>query len=173
MNNIYYTIGHSNRTIEEFIDILKHFSIEILVDVRTLPGSTKYSHFNKENLIKSLKKNKIDYIHIKELGGLRKNDKINKDINTYWQNKSFKNYADYAMSIEFKTGLNKLIELGDKSICAIMCAEVLWWRCHRRIITDYLIANKKKVVHIFNIKNTQDASINENAVLKKDVLIYK
>lgn len=77
------------------------------------------------------------------------------------------------MSIEFKTGLNKLIELGDKSICAIMCAEVLWWRCHRRIITDYLIANKKKVVHIFNIKNTQDASINKNAVLKKDVLIYK
>lgn len=144
MNNIYYTIGHSNRTIEEFIDILKHFSIEILVDVRTLPGSNKYPHFNKEKLIKSLKKNEIDYIHIKELGGLRKNNKIKKDINTYWQNRSFKNYADYAMSEDFKTGLNKLIELGDKSICAIMCAEVLWWRCHRRIITDYLIANKKR-----------------------------
>lgn len=174
MNSNYYTIGHSNYSIDKFIEYLKLNKIKLVVDVRSLPGSNKNPHFNKENLSVSLKVNKIKYKHIKKLGGLRKASKeIDSNINTFWNNKSFRNYADYAYSdLEFIEGLNELIKLGEKQKTAIMCAEVLWWRCHRRIITDYLISYKKEVYHIIGNK-TEKAFISKNAIFKNNKINYK
>lgn len=174
-NNIYYTIGHSNHPIDHFIELLTENKINLLVDVRSLPGSRKNPQYNKEILGKTLKKHKINYIHLPKLGGYKKNTKdIDSSINNFWTNKSFKNYADYAYSDDcFIEGLEELIELGNNNLCAIMCAEVLWWRCHRRIITDYLLSLNKKVFHIINLKNVDKATINDNAKKVNKRIAYK
>ncbi len=137
-----------------------------------MPGSNKFPHFNKENLEKSLKKMNIKYIHLSCLGGRKKKEL--KNVNTYWKNKSFSNYADYAFfSKDFKEGIKKLINLSSNNKLAIMCAEVLWWRCHRRIITDYLIKEGIEVFHIFNINKKEKAVLNGNAFFENDNIIYK
>lgn len=172
-NNIFYTIGHSNRPIKEFIDLLKEKDIKLLVDVRSLPGSSKYPQYNKENLSESLKEFNIDYIHLSKLGGLRKSNKnIDANINSYWKNKSFRNYANYAINDkDFKEGIQELIKLNDK-LCAIMCAEAVWWKCHRRIITDYLLSLNKEVYHIINTKNISKAIMNESVKVINNDIFY-
>lgn len=173
-NYSYYTIGHSNHSLEEFINILKKVNIDLVIDVRSLPGSKKYPQYNKENLCKTLELNQINYRHIPKLGGFRSNNiSISPEVNGFWLNQSFHNYTDYAMSDNFKEGLDELIELGYQYQCVIMCAEVLWWRCHRRIITDYLLSRGNQVFHIINSNNIEKAFMNKGSkILKTKNIIY-
>ncbi len=152
----FYTIGHSTRSIDEFIAILLHYKIEALVDVRSLPGSERLPHFNKENLAPVLEENGISYIHLKELGGLRHTTKDS--INKAWHNKSFRGYADYMQTTEFKDGLKTLIGIVDRARTAIMCAEVLPWRCHRSLIGDAMIIRAYEPIDIFSMKKVKRKS---------------
>ena len=145
----FFTIGHSTRPIAEFLDLLRSEKIKLVVDVRTVPRSRTNPQYNAEPLCAGLAEGGIRYERISELGGLRGRSRdIPADVNAFWQNASFHNYADYAMGAQFHAGLGKLRDLGHASPCAIMCAEAVWWRCHRRIIADYLIAAGETVFHI-------------------------
>ena len=146
----FFTIGHSTRSIGEFIELLAASEIGLVVDVRTVPRSRTNPQYNREALPASLSASQIAYEHIAELGGLRPRSRdIAPSINGFWKNQSFHNYADYAMSSGFQSGLARMRELGSARHCAVMCAEAVWWRCHRRIITDYLLAGGEQVFHIF------------------------
>jgi len=131
-----YTIGHSTRPIEEFIEILQAYEIEMLVDVRTLAGSRHNPQYNGENLSQSLEDNGISYLHMKGLGGLRKTSKDS--VNLGWKNPSFRGYADYMQAPEFADNLQELIEIAKQKRTVIMCAEAVPWRCHRSLIGDAL-----------------------------------
>jgi uncharacterized protein (DUF488 family) len=145
----FFTIGHSTRPIGEFIDLIASSEIGLVVDVRTVPRSRTNPQYNREALSDSLSDFQISYEHIAELGGLRPRSRdIAPGVNGFWENQSFHNYADYAMSAGFQSGLARLRELGSVHCCVVMCAEAVWWRCHRRIITDYLLAAGKQVSHI-------------------------
>jgi uncharacterized protein (DUF488 family) len=149
-----WTIGHSTRTIDEFISLLQANQIRLLVDVRSLPGSKRYPQFNKEALADSLGKTGIQYEHFPELGGRRKAKPESK--NTAWRNASFRGYADYMETEEFRKGVERLLDLAaDAGPTAIMCAEAVWWRCHRSLISDYLKARGIEVLHIMDAKQTE------------------
>lgn len=143
------TIGHSTRSLDEFISLLRVGGVRLVIDVRAMPRSRTNPQFNGDELGASL--NGIGYEHIAELGGLRGRSRdVPGEVNAFWQNRSFHNYADYAMSEEFRSGLAKLRSLGHATPCVIMCAEAVWWRCHRWIVTDYLIAGGDVVFHILD-----------------------
>jgi uncharacterized protein (DUF488 family) len=145
----YFTIGHSTHVIGEFIAILLTEKIEMVVDVRTIPRSRTNPQFNCDTLPIVLAQHGIEYAHLAELGGLRgRRPSVRPSPNTFWHNESFRNYADYALSDGFQGGLQHLKRLGELRRCVIMCAESLWWRCHRRIIADYLILTGATVIHI-------------------------
>src|ERR1043165_4257357 len=128
---VFFTIGHSTRPIHEFIEMLQRAKIETVVDVRTIPRSRTNPQFNIEQLPITLRAFGIGYVHLAELGGLRGRQKTMQiSPNSFWENKSFRNYADYAMSESFRSGLAKLRSLGNERACVIMCAEAVWWRCH-------------------------------------------
>jgi uncharacterized protein (DUF488 family) len=149
-----WTIGHSTRTIDEFISLLQANQIRLLVDVRSLPGSKRYPQFNKEALADSLGKTGIRYEHFPELGGRRKAKPESK--NTAWRNASFRGYADYMETEEFRKGVDRLLDLAaGAGPTAIMCAEAVWWRCHRSLISDYLKARGIEVLHIMDAKKTE------------------
>lgn len=141
-----FTIGHSTHSLEDFLEMLKSFEIKILVDIRSLPGSRKFPQFDKENLEISLPENGIRYIHQKDLGGRRKVLKDSK--NNRWHKDAFKGYADYMETEEFANGIARLEQIALKQPTAIMCAEAVWWRCHRSMVADYLKAKKWTVLHI-------------------------
>jgi uncharacterized protein (DUF488 family) len=164
MSNRFFTIGHSTRSIETFVELLKPLDIRLVVDVRKFPRSRTNPQYNADDLSKTLSDYQIRYEHIAELGGLRSKKKDGPDdANAFWRNRSFQNYADYADSDEFRSGLAKLRELGHATTCAIMCAEALWWRCHRRIIADYLIACGERVFHILGPNHVEAARLTEGA----------
>ena len=145
----FFTIGHSTRSISEFVELLREVKIQLVVDVRTVPWSRANPQFNRDVLPITLCEFAIDYEHIAQLGGLRhRSTNVPPFLNSFWENPSFHNYADYAASEEFKSGLMRLRELGHSKRSAIMCAEAVWWRCHRRIIADYLLASGDEVFHI-------------------------
>jgi uncharacterized protein (DUF488 family) len=149
-----WTIGHSTRTIDEFISLLQANQIRLLVDVRSLPGSKRYPQFNKEALADSLGKTGIRYEHFPELGGRRNAKPESK--NTAWRNASFRGYADYMETEEFRKGVERLLDLAaGAGPTAITCAEAVWWRCHRSLISDYLKARRIEVVHILDSNKTQ------------------
>jgi uncharacterized protein (DUF488 family) len=149
-----WTIGHSTRTIDEFIALLNANHIRLLVDVRTLPGSKRCPQFNKETLAHSLGKAGILYEHFPELGGRRKPRDDSR--NTAWRNASFRGYADYMETEEFRNGVERLRDLaGQAGSTAIMCAEAVWWRCHRSLISDYLKARGVEVIHIMAERKTE------------------
>jgi uncharacterized protein (DUF488 family) len=144
-----WTIGHSTRTIDEFIGALQANGIKLVTDVRLLPGSKRYPQFNQEELAKSLSKHGIGYEHFPELGGRRKARKDSR--NTAWRNEAFRGYADYMETAEFARGIAQLQEIADShGATAIMCAEAVWWRCHRSLIADYLKALGVEVIHIID-----------------------
>ena len=145
-NKTIYTIGHSTRTIEEFLDLLFSFDIKVLADIRRLPGSRKYPQFDQDNLRKSLEENGIEYIYIEDLGGRRKVSPDSK--NTTWRNKSFQGYADYMETESFENGVKELEKLALEKNTAMMCSEAVWWRCHRSMVSDYLKAKGWEVLHI-------------------------
>lgn len=149
MSEAFYTIGHSTRSIGEFVSILKSVEVRFVVDVRTVPRSRTNPQYNRDALPQSLEPFEIGYEHIAALGGLRSRDReVAPEVNAFWKNESFHNYADYAMGGGFRGGFTRLLELGGGRRCVIMCAEALWWRCHRRIIADYLLAEGEEVFHV-------------------------
>jgi uncharacterized protein (DUF488 family) len=158
MRNAFYTIGHSTRSIDEFVALLTSVDVGIVADVRTVPRSRTNPQYNRDVLGSSLASFGIKYEHIAALGGLRGKDRsAPPGLNSFWQNESFRNYANYAMSDSFRSGLLRLSELGEEQTCAIMCSESLWWRCHRRIIADYLLAANAQVFHILGPKKIEPA----------------
>jgi uncharacterized protein (DUF488 family) len=160
----FYTIGHSTRTTAEFVDLLRNAGVKLIVDVRTVPRSRTNPQYNRDALPQSLAEFQIGYEHIAALGGLRKHDAgVADDINAFWQNASFHNYADYAMGPAFRAGLAQLRDLGHAAPCAIMCAEAVWWQCHRRIIADYLIAAGETVFHILAGNRIEPARLTDAA----------
>lgn len=148
MANPFFTIGHSNRPLDAFVGLLKESQVGLLVDVRTIPRSRANPQFNREALPASLAAHGIAYDHIASLGGLRGRQKVARDVNAFWDNESFHNYADYAMGEDFRVGFKRLRELGAGARAAIMCAEIAWQRCHRRIIADYLVAADEETWHV-------------------------
>lgn len=149
-----WTIGHSNRTLEQFLELLAQNHIELLADVRRFPGSRRLPHFNQENLSQSLAGIGIEYIHFPELGGRRRSVLPNSPNNA-WRNAAFRSYADYMMTDEFRAGIERLLERAREKRTAIMCAEALWWQCHRSLISDYLKAAGHEVIHILSENKTQ------------------
>ena len=142
-----WTIGHSTRTIDDFISLLKENEIKLLADVRAWPGSKRYPQFNKEALAESLSAHGIRYEHFPELGGKRKSKPDSR--NTAWRNASFRGYADYMETEQFHKGVERLLDVSAKiGSTAIMCAEAVWWSCHRSLIADYLKARGVEVMHI-------------------------
>ena len=145
----------------------------MLVDVRTIPRSRRNPQFNKDALPDSLQDVQIGYEHMIELGGRRgKQPTSGSSPNSFWTHESFRNYADYAMSEAFLGGLDRLLDLGRRRRCAVMCAEAVWWRCHRRIITDYLITSGESVFHILGIGHVEPAELSTAAQLRDGVLVY-
>jgi uncharacterized protein (DUF488 family) len=169
-----YTIGHSTHRIGDFTELLTSAAIRKVVDVRSSPTSRKFPHFNREPLSDALENVQIGYVYCAALGGHRRKSKaIPPETNAFWQNQSFHNYADYAMEPDFQSSLQRLIEISQISPMAIMCAESVWWRCHRRIIADYLIWHRIPVKHIMSAHNITDAEMNPAAAPDGNVLRYK
>ncbi|TAM10317.1 MAG: DUF488 domain-containing protein [Nevskiaceae bacterium] len=169
-----YTIGHSTRTIDEFIALLKESTIERLVDIRRFPGSRRWPQFTSATLATSVRDAGIDYSWLGEaLGGRRRHSLPADDLrNALWQNASFRYYADYALSPAFAAGLDALEGLAGRQRCAIMCSEAVWWRCHRRIVTDYLIARGHPVRHIMAPGHVTDATLTPGAVTDHGGVTY-
>jgi uncharacterized protein (DUF488 family) len=174
MAHPFYTIGHGTRPIGEFIDLLRSVEVTLLADVRTVPRSRTNPQYNRDTLPHSLEAAGIAYEHMAALGGLRSRVReVAPEVNAFWENESFHNYADYAMGDNFRASLAHLRKLGETQACAIMCAETVWWRCHRRIITDYLLAAGEKVFHILAPGKIEAAVINEAARPQgADILTY-
>jgi uncharacterized protein (DUF488 family) len=146
--HIVFTIGHSTRTLADFISILKEFNIKKVIDVRTIPKSRHNPQFNKEHLKKALHKKGISYTQMPDLGGLRHTTKDS--INTGWHNSSFRGFADYMQTEQFHTAIEKLGKLAQKKPLVIMCAEAVPWRCHRSLIGDALLVRHYDVEDIYN-----------------------
>lgn len=148
-----YTIGHSTHSIDHFIAMLQSFNVQVLADIRSMPGSNRYPQFNQAALSTSLNAAGIEYIHMPGLGG-RKRPRPDSH-NTAWRNKAFMGYADYMETAEFKTAIEELEHMAAKRVVAYMCSEAVWWRCHRALVSDYLKVNGWEVLHITEIgKNT-------------------
>jgi uncharacterized protein (DUF488 family) len=169
MSNPFFTIGHSTRPIDEFVALLMTAEVKLVVDVRTVPRSRTNPQFNRDALPASLAAHGIAYEHFAALGGLRaKQPGVSPDVNAFWENASFHNYADYALSAEFHSGLEKLRALGHATRSTVMCAESLWWRCHRRIIADYLIAAGEEVLHVLGQGHTEPGRTTPAARIRRD-----
>jgi uncharacterized protein (DUF488 family) len=169
----FFTIGHSTRSIEEFVGLLRDANVRMIADVRTMPRSRTNPQYNRDTFPDALSPFQIKYEHIAALGGLRGHKTgVAPEVNGFWQNQSFHNYADYALSESFRGGLARLRDLGHENTCAIMCAEAVWWRCHRRIIADYLIADGETVFHIMSHGRIEPAHLTEAARPVPDGLVY-
>jgi uncharacterized protein (DUF488 family) len=165
----FFTIGHSNRSLEEFVALLRGAQVDCVVDVRTVPRSRSNPQFNKDTLPEALAAFGISYEHVAALGGLRgKARSLPPEVNGFWTNESFHNYADYALSPEFHAGLEHLLEVGGHRRCAIMCSEAVWWRCHRRIIADYLIAAGATALHVMGPHRLEPARLTAGAISQPD-----
>ncbi|MGA2584246.1 MAG: DUF488 domain-containing protein [Tepidisphaeraceae bacterium] len=149
-----WTIGHSTRSLEEFIELLNENQIQVLVDVRHFPGSRRYPHFNLEQLAESLPARGIRYEHLLDLGGRRK---VRPDSrNTRWRNAAFRGYADYMETEPFCRGIDLLMEIARTGRTAIMCSEAVWWKCHRSMIADYLKSIGVSMIHILGPGKTEE-----------------
>jgi uncharacterized protein (DUF488 family) len=183
-----WTIGHSTRSIDDFVSLLEQNGIKLLADVRSLPGSKRYPQFNKETLAESLNAHGIRYEHFPELGGRRKPNADSR--NTAWRNASFRGYADYMETEEFHKGVERLLAFarneglgsrrndrdGSETVTpwsvAIMCAEAVWWRCHRSLISDHLKACDIEVMHILNANKIEPHPFTSAAHIVKGQLSY-
>lgn len=168
----FFTVGHSNRSLGEFIGLLQESAIEQVVDVRKLPGSTKYPHFNNDALRASLLEKGIELLRSDALTGRRPVSKnVPFEVNAWWENRSFHNYADHALSLEFSTGLAAIREQNTTRRIALMCSEAVWWRCHRRIIADHLLAHGENVLHILGSNQIKSAELSVGAIIGRDQTI--
>ena len=166
-----FTIGHSTHPIEDFLALLSQHKIAALADVRSYPSSKRWPHFNQEELSRALGRVNIEYRWMKSLGGRRKS-KDETSAHTAWQIPAFRAYADYADSADFRTALEELIALAERRITSYMCSEGLWWRCHRRIISDHLIVRGWSVMHIMPTGKLVEHALPDFARVKNDRLVY-
>lgn len=169
-----FTIGHSTRPIDEFLTLLQQVDVNLLVDVRSIPRSRTNPQFNTDALPETLGDAGISYQHLPALGGLRHRKKgATPSVNTFWHVAAFRSYADYAATEAFRAGLDELRALARDNCCAIMCAEAVWWRCHRRIIADYLLTQGVSVMHIMGRDKIDPAKLTPGArVLPNGTLVY-
>ena len=165
-----WTVGHSTHALQHFEEILKSHSIEAIADVRAYPTSRRYPQFNKDAFSESLKRVGIAYSHLPKLGGRRQGASDSKNI--AWKNASFRAYADYMETAEFREGIKSLLDLSQQRV-AIMCAEAVWWRCHRSLIADYLKAQQLKVIHIINERKTEEHPFTSAASIIDGELSYR
>jgi uncharacterized protein (DUF488 family) len=168
-----FTIGHSTRSIPEFVELLRAGPVDMVVDVRTVPKSRRNPQYNEDALPEELAQYQLGYRRIAGLGGLRgKSRDVPPDVNGFWENQSFHNYADYALSDEFTAALDELLGLAGERRVAIMCAEAVWWRCHRRIIADYLIECGRDVRHLMDHDHVEPARLTPGAKPEDGKILY-
>lgn len=165
-----FVVGHSTKTIRNFIDLLEAHSVNLLVDIRTIPKSRHNSQFNEDALKKKLNDNKIRYVHMKGLGGLRRHDK--NSINLGWRNLSFRGFADYMQTKEFDSSIKELIELSKAHTVAIMCAEGNPFRCHRSLVADALLVRHVKGLHISSKISAREHVLTPFAKVKGKKITY-
>lgn len=167
-----YTIGHSTRTIPEFVTLLRAGGVQLVVDIRTVPRSRTNPKYNLDVLGAELEPYQIGYKRIAELGGLRKKSEVEPEINGLWRNQSFHNYADYALTPPFRDGLATLLNDAAERPTAIMCAEAVWWRCHRRIVADYLLFEGRTVLHLMGHNTVTPATMTQGAFASDNRIRY-
>ena len=168
-NEPIFTVGHSTRTLAEFVALLRQVDVTLLVDVRSIPRSRTTPQFNADALPGPLAEAGIGYQHVPTLGGRRHRPKgAAPSHNEYWRVAAFRNYADYAETASFRAGLTALRELATGHRCAVMCAEAVWWRCHRRIIADYLLSAGTRVEHIMGAGQVVPATLTPGAQVQAD-----
>jgi uncharacterized protein (DUF488 family) len=167
MRHPVFTIGHSTRPVTELIALLREAAADLLADVRAFPRSRTNPQFNGPELQQELARAGIAYRYLPALGG-RRHGRKESSRNMLWRNESFRAYADYALTAEFRDGLAQLRALADEHRCAIMCAEAVWWRCHRRIVADYLLAAGYEVVHILGVGKMTPATLTPGASVSPD-----
>jgi len=167
-----YTIGHSTRTIDELIELLKTQRIEVLVDIRSFPMSRRLQHFNRENMEKSLADAQIEYRWMKDLGGRRKRE-LKESPNIALRNESFRNYADYMLTPAFQNAIAELLQLAANRRTAIMCAEAVYFRCHRMLVSDYVSAHGHEVRHIFDKNEPRPHTLMAEARLVDGQLLFR
>lgn len=168
----FFTIGHSTRSLEEFVVLLQAGRVGRVVDVRTVRRSRRNPQYNEDSLPTSLAEFGLTYEAIPELGGLRKRTpEIPPDRNGFWDNRSFHNYADYALTEPFEAGLNHLLSIGREERSCIMCSEAVWWRCHRRIIADHLLARGERVFHLMGKDRVVQAKMTLGAEIEASGLV--
>lgn len=167
---VVYTVGHSTRPIEAFLDLLDSFEVEILADIRTIPRSRRNPWFNQDALPASLAARGIGYAHVRALGGLRHTKKDS--VNTGWRNESFRGYADYMQTSQFAEGLSELQALASQGQVAIMCAEAVPWRCHRSLVADALLVRGAIPLHIMGVGRAQAHRLTSFAQVDGTSLTY-
>ena len=167
-----FTAGHSNLTFEQFASLLKEHEISLVADIRRYPSSRKFPHFNRLTLSKLLEDENIDYLWLESLGGRRHSEKDSKPINTGLKNPGFRNYADYMATDEFRRAVDELLSAAAKSRTAVMCAEKLYWKCHRRLLSDYLVSKGIEVIHIIEPGRTSRHKLAPYAVATESGVIY-
>jgi uncharacterized protein (DUF488 family) len=163
----FFTVGHSTRTLEDFVEILHEAGVRGIADVRRFPASRRHPHFNRENLEQSLPAAGIEYRHFAVLGGRRGGTRADSP-NGWWEIEAFRNYADHALSAEFRRSLDELRGYGAAKPVAVMCAEALWWRCHRRLVTDNLLAAGEAVIHLLGPGKHEAAELSPGARVQAD-----
>lgn len=167
-----FTVGHSTKPISEFVTLLHAGGVREVVDIRTVPRSRTNPQYNLDALPEALKPFQIRHHRLADLGGLRKKSGVPSEVNGFWLNQSFHNYADYALSDQFRRGLEELIAIANQRCTAIMCAEAVWWRCHRRIVADYLLTSGMSVFHLMGDDKVSPATLTVGAVPAIDGLHY-
>ncbi len=165
-----WTIGHSTHSLDELVAMLQSFQIELLVDIRSYPGSKRYPQFNKEALQLSLPQNKIEYAHLVKLGGRRK--PLASSHNIAWRVAAFRGYADYMETDDFQQAVGQLELLAANSRAAIMCSEAVWWSCHRSLVSDYLKFNGWTVMHIMASNKAEEHPYTKPARVEEGKLVY-
>ena len=166
-----FTIGHSTRNFDDFLSLLREFEISVLVDIRRFPGSRKFPHFNRQSLERALPASGIEYIWLEDLGGRRSGPDIAESLNPGLRNPSFRHYADYMQTEQFGLAVNRLLSIASAKAAAVMCAEKLFWRCHRRLLSDYLVAQGVHVEHIIGPGRSQPHKLAAEAVITKDLQV--
>lgn len=174
MSSTIYTIGHSTRELADFSCVLQAHEIQVLVDIRAFPASRRYPHFNRGNLELWLPQIGCEYVWEKDLGGHRKQQMPReRSPNIALRNESFRNYADYMLSPPFAAAMERLVKLASRTKTAIMCAEAVYFRCHRMLVSDYLVSHGHSVLHILNETAPREHSLSKDARVGDGRLVYR
>ncbi|HEX8063653.1 MAG TPA: DUF488 domain-containing protein [Allosphingosinicella sp.] len=169
----FFTIGHSTRPIGDFVELLRVGGVRRVVDIRTVPRSRTNPQYNEDSLGEALAAYQIEHARIPALGGLRSRVReVPPERNGWWENRSFHNYADHALSEDFHAGLEALVALGRERPVAMVCSEAVWWRCHRRIVADHLIARGETVLHLMDGGRAEPARLSAGACVADGVVTY-